>query len=114
MEEIKELDDKYMVIKTEDLDFFYSGFVKEDYFDDEEQAFIDTIPFKTVVEQIQKTREANGKSDNHYVVLNMDDEIDLNHLRRTINKKQSFLPISACKVKDIAVDLVNAILITKE
>jgi len=100
MEEIKELDDKYLVLKWKDIIEGLSG--------EHTKHFVDWVQKIDAYRRLVKEKPVN-----RYVVLNMDDEIDLNHLRRTINKKQSFLPISACKVEDIAVDLINAILITK-
>ena len=77
MKTIERLDDKYIVIKREDLDNYFSQFTRGVFTTDNELKIINNIPFKIVLEEIIKNREAHGKSENHYVVLNMADEIDL-------------------------------------
>lgn len=52
------------------------------------------------------------KLDNKYVVLNLDDTIDLEYLVSTIQEKYHKLGISGLyniKVEKLAIDLVNAI-----
>ena len=60
---MKELKDKYLVIKREDLDRILSA---------EEFNFI-----REIDEKISDFREEEGKKFNEYVVLNLEDEIDL-------------------------------------
>lgn len=110
--EITELDmDKYLVVKRDDLERYFSQFTKGVFTTEQEGKYIDSIPFNLVLEEIQNQREAEGKPQNKYLVLNLDDEIDQNHLIRKLNLTPTTPPL---KVKDIAVALVNAILKTKE
>lgn len=117
---IKSLDDKYLVLKKEDLERFFSGYTKGVFTTDEEQKIIDNIPFKTVLEGIWNDRVANGKAGgNKYLVLNMEDEIDLKNLSWYL--AQHIPPIKDYKaeakphlIKHVAVDIINVILKTKE
>jgi len=115
MTEIKKLDDKYLVIKKEDLDRYFSQFTRGVFTTKEEQKLIDQRPFKTVIEVINEERERQGKKPNKYVILNLDDKIDINsisqHLQNIIHFPEKYP--DKIKVKDIAVDLVNAILKAK-
>lgn len=116
MNEIVKLDDKYVVIKTEDLEKYFSQFTKGIFTTEEEGKVIDRVPFNTVLEEIKKDRESFGKHPQNYVVLNLDDEIDLEYLVFKIQEKYHKLGISGLykiKVEKLAVDLVNAILKTK-
>lgn len=115
MKEITELEDKYLVLKKEDLDRFFSQFTKGIFTTKEEQWRIDKIPFNTVLKEIQAYRQSIGKKDNRYVIPNLDDEIDLSDFfayYELLKASGSQIPI--VKVKDIAVALVNAILKAKE
>lgn len=116
MEKITKLNDKYLVIKKEDLDRYFSQYTHGIFTTEEEGKVIDRIPFNTVLEEIEKDREQNGKTPNNYVGLNLDDEIDLEHLVFTIQEKYHKLGIAGLykiKVEKFAIDLVNAILKTK-
>ena len=108
---ITELDDEYLVIKKEDLDRYFSQFTRGVFTTKEEQKLINQIPFNTVLEVINDERERQGKKPNKYVVLNFEDELDLNFL--TAQLERLLVNDTNVKVKDIAVDLVNAILTAK-
>lgn len=99
MKEIKHLEDKYVVIKWDDIGLGLKLEQKEELY--------------MILKTIQTYRKAQNKKENRYVVLNLDDEIDLDMLRRSLNVCR--LKYTPCyyKVKDIAVDLVNAILKAK-
>ena len=110
-EEITKIDmNKYLVVKREDLNKYFSNYVSGVFITDKEQKFIDKIPFNVVLKEIQAMRECEGKKENRYLVLNMDDEIDIIEIRKALYNKNS---MHENHVKDIAVDLVNAILKAK-
>ena len=122
METIKKLDKKYLVLKVEDLDKYFSGFQRGVFATSEEQELIDSIPFKKVLMDIDKQRKSEGKNiNNEYVVLNQNDNISLSPLIETLSEirfhKARELAHSVIdplpdhlKVKDISIHLVNAIL----
>ena len=118
MEKISKLEDKYIVIKTEDLDNYFSQYTHGIFTTEEEGKVIDRIPFNTVLEEIVKDREIYGKTPNNYVVLNMDDQIDLKYLRLQIQKtienkifdRHEGSEKIESKVSDVAIGFVNAIL----
>lgn len=104
--EIKELDmNKYLVIKTADLDNYIGK-------------GLDRNIFEAVCKKIEHLRTKEGKPDNKYLVLNLDDDFSIHYLFQRIallNEKTRFnQKWRELKIKDIAVDLVNAILKTKE
>jgi len=109
---ITKLEDKYLVIKKKELDEYFSQFTRGVFTTKEEQKLIDQRPFNTVLEIIKEERERQGKKTNKYVVLNLDDEIDLTFL--TAQLERLLVKDTNVKVKDIAVDLVNAILNAKK
>ena len=91
MDEINRLDDKYLVVKFDDIK-------------DLDDLRIEQL--KDIIHALKSIRKAKGKAQTlpSYVVLNLDDEIDLSYL------KLVWLGMRKLKVKDIAIDLVNAIL----
>lgn len=100
-EEIKELDNKYLVLKWEDVHrYLISGWQTE---------------LARISLSISEGRKADGKPQNQYLVLNLEDEIDLqSFFKKTeerIDKTIYWWPRQ--KIKDIAVDIVNAILKAK-
>lgn len=111
MEEIKKLDDKYVVIKTEDLEKYFSQFTKGIFTTEDEGKVIDRIPFNTVLEEIKKDRESFGKQQQKYVVLNLDDEANIDYLISKLVSHTKRLTTPYVQIKDISVDLINAILI---
>lgn len=117
MIEITELEDKYLVLKKEDLNRFFSQFTKGIFTTKEEQRHINKIPFNTVLKEIQAYRKSMGKKDNRYVILNLDDDIDLSNLKATLSLRTAYNPTGKPiikKVNSIAVALVNAVLKAKE
>ena len=118
MKEISKLDDKYIVIKTEDLEKYFSQYTRGIFTTEEEGKVIDRVPFNTVLEEIAKDREENGETPNNYVVLNLDDQIDLKYLRLQIQKtienkifdRHEGTKKIESKVSDVAIAFVNAIL----
>lgn len=116
MTEITKLDNKYFVVKQDDLDRFFSQFTSGIFTTKEERRYINKIPFNTVLKKIQAYRKSMGKKDNHYLVLNLDDEIDLRSLIGNLMESEDirFVTNTKVQVNDIAVALVNAILKAKE
>lgn len=102
-EPIKELDNKYVgLFKKEDFDELPNKY----------HHWLSAIQFA-----IDDVRTAEGKEPfgkNRYVVLNLDDEIDVRYLIEQLKKKITVGYYETdSQVKDIAVDLVNAILKAK-
>lgn len=104
--EIKELDNKYLVLKWDDIEKYLSlGSQKE---------------VLRISDIIRKYRKEEGKKDNKYLVLNLDDDIDLMELLTNLQNSGLIKIIEGdfvkenVKIKDIAVDLVNSILKAKE
>ena len=60
---------------------------------------------------MSKDRLKNNKKDNKYLVLNLDDEINIELFNEIYYK---FTTGERVLIKDIAIDLVNAILKAKE
>lgn len=60
-----EKENKYMVLKLEDLDNFFSDFTKGLFTTDEEKQHIDSITWKEVLAAV--------KNDNKYIVCNQDE-----------------------------------------
>ena len=58
-------EDKFIVLKREDLDNFFSQYTKKKFTTAEEQAVIEQIPFFEVID--------NMKNDNKYIVCNQDE-----------------------------------------
>jgi len=58
-------EEKYLVIKLEDLDNYFSQFTKGVFTTDEEQNIIDTLTWKEVLHDLQ--------NDNKYIVCNQDE-----------------------------------------
>ena len=113
---IKELDNKYLVMKWDDVRNNLSlSQIRE---------------LVSIIQYNDKCRELEGKGENNYVVLNLDDKIDLDHWSPILNKiteiqKSHLILLSESKsgntkrytrdhspdyVKDIAPTLINAIL----
>lgn len=118
MAEIEELDKKYIVVKWEDV--FNSAALPTEEYD----------IFKQCLYRISEYRKKEGKRDNKYLVLNMDDKIDLSvwspilkkikeiqashevlvHENKSGTSKEYAHDGKPDFVKDIAVALVTAIL----
>ena len=111
---IKEIDyNKYLVLKIEDLDRYFSQFTSGIFTTDKEQKFMDNIPFSTVLKEIEKIRKSENKKDNKYLVLNVDDEISINELIKLISDRCKKLEIEDyynVPIKVISTDIINAIL----
>lgn len=103
MKEIKELENKYLVLKWDDinnLDFNHRQMIQE------------------AVLSILRNRAHAGKNEHNYVVLNLDDDISIQYLHDIIHdyfyklgKTEEFYTV---KIKCLAHHLVNAILNAKE
>ncbi len=108
MKEIEELDQKYLVLKWDDINNL-------------------TFELQQMVNKVSITIRQNrlnvGKKTNDYVVLNLDDEFSMPYLNARIQyiitkrmydvfyEKKQNLPL---KIKDIAIILINSILKVKE
>lgn len=112
MEEINKLDDKYLVIKKEDLERYFSKFTKGLFTTVAESRQMNEIPFLTVIDEIKADRKSRGKNPQNYVVLNLDDELEFNYLLSKIEGHKKDLETPYIPVKDIAVDLINSIIIS--
>lgn len=97
MKEIIKLDEKYFVLKLDDIKKHLSKRQRQ-------------LMFKWELD-IEKNRAKEGKKRNSYVILNLDDEIDGEYLFKHLDVS---LLDKIFKVSDIAVALVNAILKAKE
>lgn len=93
---INRLDDKYLVLKWDDINKL------------DEENF---TGIQRTITKINQNRLKNNKKDNHYVVLNLDDEIDLEHFGICAS---AFYDEEKVTVRDISIHLVNAILKAKE
>lgn len=116
---VTELADKYIVVKREDIHKYLKG----------NSRYHTEDGFYSYLNVINIHRKQDGKKDNRYVVLNLDDEISLAHLSgklteiihkrmlEHLDEEKGTLHeanLEPIKVKDIAVDLVNAILRSKD
>lgn len=67
-------ENKFFVLKQEDLDNYFSQYTKGVFTTEAEQKYIDQIPFNTVVKAIGNMRETEGKPRfNKYIVCNQDE-----------------------------------------
>ncbi len=99
MTEIIEIDfDKYLVLKWEDIN---------------KLQILQKHKLVEVVDDIGTIGKKEGKTyRNKYFVLNIEDDIDRNELLSRLYHTHTGIPKK--KVKDIACDIINAILKTKE
>ena len=97
-EEINELDNKYIVVKWQDV-FNPNSLTTEEY-----------DVFMKCLNHISENRKRIGKHNNKYVVLNLDDELVIDYLLDAIEAHKKDLNTPYIAVNDIAVDLVNAII----
>lgn len=98
MEEINELNDKYLVLKWKDItDGLSNEHIKE---------------FADLVQRIDAYRRLGRERPvNKYVVLNLDDEANIDYIISKMVSHTERLNTPYVPIKDIAVDLVNSILI---
>lgn len=103
MKKTQKLGDKYLVLKKDDI----CGRLTE----------YGQRQLNQLVDDINSDRKQDGKNIQKYVVLNLDDEIDLEQLMFSIQKKYCKLGIPGLykpKVEKFAIDLVNAIFKAKK
>lgn len=98
MTEITELEEKYLVLKWRDIQVELS---------EKQRHTLDDI-----IQTIYFERREHGIKENKYLVLNLNDEIDLDSFGDCFFGDE-FDENQKTKVKDIAVALVNAILRAK-
>lgn len=100
---IEKLDTKYFVLKSEDIGKFLS---KEEIFN-----------LHDLSNKISNGRKVEGKQDNEYVVLNLDDDINVWKLFHKIDDDYISKPSGGRErittIKRFSIDIVNAILSTK-
>ena len=116
---VTELADKYIVVKREDIHKYLKG----------NSRYHTEDGFYSYLNVINIHRKQDGKKDNRYVVLNLDDEISLAHLSgklieiihkrmlEHLDEEKGTLHetiLEPTKVKDIAIEIVNAILRAKD
>ena len=97
MDELKELDNKYIVVKWEDV--FNPTFLTPDECDE----------FKSGLFRISEGRKQKGKHDNQYVVLNLEDEANIDYLLAALESRKERLSTPYIPIGDIAIDMVNAV-----
>jgi hypothetical protein len=93
--EIKELAEKYVIVKRNDIGWLNDG---------------DRQQFWRILDMLRWKRENKGKPLNKYVVLNLDDKINLPYLLENIPEDVECDDLGNIQVKDLSVVLVNAIL----
>jgi len=93
MDKIKELDNKYLVLKWDDIRNALndSGFEELD----------------NIIESVATERENDGKLPQSYVVLNQRDDCDIDYLSHKINQLRE--KWSQVSIKMISLDLINSI-----
>jgi hypothetical protein len=116
---VTELVDKYIIVKREDIHKYLKG--NSRYYTEE--------GFYGYLRVVNTHRKEDGKQDNRYLVLNLEDEISLAYLSGKITEiiykrmlahldeeKGTLHEVIAdpIKIKDIAIDIVNAILRAKD
>ena len=91
--EIKELNNKYLVLKWDDIRNALndSGFKELD----------------NIIESVTTVRENDGKLPQSYVVLNQRDDCDIDYLSHKINQLRE--KWSQVSIKTITLDLINSI-----
>lgn len=92
---IKELEDKYFVLKGKDIGEFLS---KDEMFQ------LHDLSMK-----ISEGRKAVGKKDNRYLVLNLDDEIDVNDNGTLMTAMRNISNSNGARISHIALAIVNSI-----
>lgn len=71
---VKRENDKYLVIKTKDLDRFFSGGgTGRHVIISERRDIPEKILFSKIINGIREKREMEGKKDNRYIVCNEDE-----------------------------------------
>ena len=97
MNEITELDDKYLVLKIDDISERLTEYGQRQ--------------LNQLVDDINSDRKQDGKNIQKYVVLNLVDKIDTVYLTKQL---EDWIQPRMLKVEDIATDLVNAVLKAEE
>ena len=97
MVEINKLDDKYLVLKIDDISERLTEYGQRQ--------------LNQLVDDINSDRKQDGKNIQKYVVLNLDDEANIDFLISRLVSHTRRLTTPYIPIKDIGVDLVNAILI---
>ena len=101
MEEIKELDDKYLVLKWTDI--------TEGLNDEHTKAFADLVQRVDAYRRLGKEKPVNK-----YVVLNLEDKVDIQKLIVDLESTEAHTTLPKfVTVNEIATTLVNAILSVK-
>lgn len=91
---IRKLYNKYVVLKVEDIN-----------------RFSDIEEVNSILETISNARKVEGKHDNKYIVLNREDELNIDYLLSSLERHKKHLKTPYITVDDIAVDVVNAIIV---
>ena len=97
MVEINKLDDKYLVLKIDDISERLTEYGQRQ--------------LNQLVDDINSDRKQDGKNIQKYVVLNLDDEANIDYLISRLVSHTERLTTPYVSIKDISVDLINAILV---
>ena len=93
VEKIKELDNKYLVLKWDDIRNSLNSRGLKDLDD--------------IIESVATVRENDGKLPQSYVVLNQKDDCDIDYLSHKINQLRE--KWSQVSMKTISLDLIKSI-----
>ena len=96
MDEIKELDEKYLVLKWSDIEKL-APHRKQD--------------LNGVIEMVCSIRESHGKFPQRYAVLNTSDEANLDYLIHQLVSRSEKLTTPYISVKDLSIDAINSIIV---
>ena len=94
MDEIKELDEKYLVLKWSDIKKL-APHRKHD--------------LSGVTDMVSIIRESNGKFPQRYAVLNTSDEANIDYLIHKLVLRSEKLTTPYISVRDLSIDVINSI-----
>ena len=95
--EIKELDDKYLVFKLDDIRNSLNASGEND--------------LEGIIDAVNTYRSNRGKSPKRYAVLNTSDEANLDYLIQQLVSRSKKLTTPYIPVKDLSIDVINSIIV---
>ena len=96
MNEIKKLDDKYLVLKWSDIEKL-APHRKHD--------------LNGIIDMVCSIRESHGKFPQRYAVLNTSDEANLDYLIHQLVSRSEKLTTPYISVRDLSIDVINSIIV---